>query len=460
MLNIPYPKVNDAPGGQLWNNLKNVQFDQNELQKQAVQNEFMRPMAEQNLLAAQLKNQFTPLDMAIRAQNALVYNNRFGNIGMYLRSIGEMPVNQRSAYLAEPENYNFYNNMLEQFKYGMKNPQSQGNILSPEYVASFGIGTPNQNSLPSAYNNLPGMQNALRSLPIGAAQSALGGVSAAMGAPPPPTQLTISPEQAQKLAQAPQNMWNAAQAARAAQPEETAVPERDQQRLAYVQNLVNQKAVPPSLRERLSNVISMESWLLQNKDEYVRQIENSSEYFGPTGKLKYWRDVMTGRNQDKIKDYNVLSESIIPELTSLNNRVGKLGATDKQREESRGIVSQILNWQLRPGEALKAFNDQLNMVRTVGNSVLDANEPLFKGVNKKLYKFNLEKQNYIPDEVIRRVEQKANGTYKSPAQSSRNSGQLRPPPGKILVEFNGRKGYMPANNWKPELEKEGYRRLS
>lgn len=464
-MDIPFPRRDEEAGGPLWNNIRNAQLAKYDLENKGVQNAFMRPMAEQNLLAQKLKNQFTPLDMAIRAQNALVYNNRFGNIGMYLRSIGEMPAAERSAYLAQPENYNFYNNMLEQFKYGMKNPQSQGNILTPEYVASFGIGTQNQNNLPQTYENGGMPQNALRGmgmpqgLPGGGMTQGMGVPPVAPGSPQPPTDLTISPQQAQKLAQAPQNMWDAAQAAKMAQSSEVQVPERDQARLNYLQLLVNQKAVPASLKERLSNVVSMESWLMQNKDEYVRLVESSSEYFGPTGKLKYWRDVITGRNQDKVKDYNVLTQSIIPELTSLNNRIGKLGATDKQRAESRGIVNQITNWQLRPGKALRAFNDQLNMVRSVGNSVVDANEPIFKGVNKQIYNFNLEKQNYIPNEVIQRVEQKANGAYKT-QQPFENTPQLQAPPGKILVEYQGRKGYLPADKWGKELEAKGYRRIS
>lgn len=437
------PRLSDAPGGGIWNVIKNTQSDVNALNRQAIDNEFARPMAEANLQGVQLKNKFLPLDMGIRAQNAMVHANRFGEVGQYLRSVAQMPASEKSLYFADPKNWDFHTQMMEEFKQGVNNPQnSNQNILTPEFLGAFGLGQPTNALSQGAGGREPLANNPLLTMPGEEEVSPVNPLSR-RGLVPPPSQRLINAEDAKKLL---------------GQPGFTSGEEQGDKRQDTLarQAGVNKKLASRQMNQRANNALVIDDWLMSNRDKISHAFVNASKYSGLINQGKKGLDMLLNRDPKAYEDYVYANTAIIPHLVSQIKAMENLGATDSQREEMRGLVNALNKWSLRPKEALQTLNKQIGTLMDISDSVFNAAEPRFKGVFREQAKLPKLEGDYISPDLI---EQSANKAATAKGNTGTKDWIFTLPKGEIaVINKNGIQGSIPESQW-AKAEKAGYKRI-
>lgn len=85
------------------------------------------------------ETQFIPLKYAIQAENAMRNNSRFGGAYQYLKAIADLPAEQRSVWLGNPENYDTYMQMINELHGSMSSKQGSSSLLTPALLKRVGL---------------------------------------------------------------------------------------------------------------------------------------------------------------------------------------------------------------------------------------------------------------------------------------------------------------------------------
>lgn len=159
--------------------------------------------------ARNAETQFIPLKYAIQAENAIRNNTRFGGSYQYLKSVADMPADQKAIWMANPENYAQYQAEIQNLHSSMANTQAQGgtsNLITPALLKRVGLESLSQDIIgaaPATGVVVSGNKGGLAA-PLNANQ---GGLPAQQNGAPPvvvnvPNQMTpITPQASQMMQQ-------------------------------------------------------------------------------------------------------------------------------------------------------------------------------------------------------------------------------------------------------------------
>lgn len=101
--------------------------------------------------AKNAETQFVPLKYAIQAENAMRNNSRFGGSYQYLKSIADLPADQRTLYLADPANNQQYMDMIQNLHSSVSGNGGSGqggsSLITPALLKRVGLETLSQDIL-------------------------------------------------------------------------------------------------------------------------------------------------------------------------------------------------------------------------------------------------------------------------------------------------------------------------
>lgn len=396
--------------------------------------------------AADLK--FTPVKYAIEVENAMRNNSRFGGAYQYLKSVADLPAEQRSAFLADPDNYNQYMEMIGQLHESVKTNRTS--VLTPSLLKQAGLNSIAEdvmsNAPPSAANapslpvsgglSAPLNNNATMNAPVGAQPSVnvnvpqqipsamppqmqTGGMAAPLprmtpiGASPvmPPPQMTpmaqppIQPPMQPQAAPMPQgggNMPMGNQPPVAPQPQVPDVKQvpglvdrvmstptdqltpSDKTYLSFMA-VTNKKMAGAPATNRAVGAVTLEKFIQDNKDIFADRLKNASLYAGWLGKGKEYADKLSGKQPQTLQDYNWVVNDFIPQLANNVRIMEKLSITPHQQEQINNMTQAAFKWYQSPESAIKYINMNFDMFSREAQAALDAAQPYQKGVLEKLY---------------------------------------------------------------------------
>ena len=159
--------------------------------------------------ARKAETQFIPLKYAIQAENAIRNNSRFGGSYQYLKSVADLPADQKAIWMANPDNYAQYQAEIQNLHASMANNQAQGgssSLITPALLKRVGLESLSQDivgAAPSTGVVVSGNKGGLAA-PLNANQ---GGLPAQQNGAPPvvvnmPNQMTpITPQASQFMQQ-------------------------------------------------------------------------------------------------------------------------------------------------------------------------------------------------------------------------------------------------------------------
>lgn len=390
-------------------------------------NKWYSPNMSSEINARDTQTKFTPLKFAIEAENATKGNSRYDDAQKFMRSLGEMPADQRKVWFADKDNYNYYLQMQEIFKSGIGNQkQNGGNILTPGFLQQFGLGG--------------GMQPPQQGMPQNTSQPlSQGGIGSPMPQMAPQTQGNMAPEQglAQPMS-APQEA-----------PQQMAIPQKgqvnipgvgmvdappsqgqEQQQAGQVnisdsiapnaepppltskertflntQNSANKAQVGAKMWNRAMGAVGLELFVQQNKDVFAPRIENATRYAGVMGKGQKAIDQLKKETPEAYKDYLWVTQDFIPNLSNNVRIMEGLANTNEQTDLLNDMNKSFLRWDVDPKTAVKYINMGMDMFSRQGRSILDAAQPVAPGVLERLNGIkSVEKSgNYVGKQDAREV---------------------------------------------------------
>ncbi|NHJ41452.1 MAG: hypothetical protein FK731_15585, partial [Asgard group archaeon] len=322
--------------------------------------------AAQTSLAEQ-QAKFTPLQYALQAQKQQQLGSRFGPLYQLARMVMALPQATRSQWIKENP--------------GLWDVLSQAGtqaLQPPEGVAS------------------PAVQQLMQQLIPGAAQ-----------AQPQVQGLTLTPDQMQKVASQLQTLQKVkpavSEVSRQVTPEAQPVSEQyslgteslapgftlTPPQTAKLEDAAaleaNEKAVVPQMNRRAQNAVQLEKWSMQNRDEMAPMVNQALEYAGAKGKGQRYFDSWLNKNPDATSSWDWYNTTFTTSLSNAIRLMEGMGATDQQKKELQGMIMQANNILSNPKRAGMAINKMMNTFSEITDSVLQAAEPLNKGVYRKVY---------------------------------------------------------------------------
>lgn len=110
---------------------------------QGLVNKWYAPNIQSEINAKNAETQFTPLKYAIQAENAMRNNSRFGGSYQYLKSVADLPAEQRSIWMANPDNYTQYQAEIQNLHNSMSNQGAGGggssSLITPALLKRVGL---------------------------------------------------------------------------------------------------------------------------------------------------------------------------------------------------------------------------------------------------------------------------------------------------------------------------------
>jgi hypothetical protein len=291
----------------------------------------------------QQKTKYTPLELAIKAQNSARENSRFNGAYQLNKTLSEMPQADRSGWIARhPEEYNLMlNNLLEASRTPL-----------PDYITQTAKGLLPQNP-----------QNPMLSQQLQQTQY--------QDRPVAGKAFQENVNQTDQNNQTNQNNPNTDMS--------------DSDALKYgLQDSANKQATTGQTRQRAEAAVTYEQWLDKNREKYSKAIRTSAKYAGWAGKGQEYLDKLSGSNPDDYNDLVWLKTSFVPNAINQVRRLEGLSSSNKQRQELHETLGALQRFDLDPENALKAFNSQLNTTREISDAVINTAEPRFKGVMRRM----------------------------------------------------------------------------
>lgn len=348
-----------------------------------------------------LENKYAPLETAIKAQNALAYSGRMGGINTFLRSISELPVKERQAYLANPENRKNYMTMIEQFRTGNNNPVNQ--VVTPALLQEAGFGNNAQQENKNPFSGmlmklLGGAQND-NSLNQSQPQMQSQGMPQQQEPMPDPSQKgaefgevnKVSDEEANRILDERSN-----ESAAKTDTVEPIVPQGDEglinspklsakdRDLLNSQLMTNNNSVSTTIKNRADNAIAFEGFLQKSRPQIAKAFNDAFKYNALYGRGKNWLDKFKTNQPEEYQNYILARDSLTPLIGNGIRFLENMGISHEAQEETKKMVSAINKLDTSPETAKKTFNENMKALYNLSEGVLDAAEPAHPGVRRKL----------------------------------------------------------------------------
>lgn len=467
---------------------------------QNIINKYEPRKLEADINSTETNTRFTPLKYGIEAENAVRQNSRYGGAYQYLKSISDMPAAQKAVYLADPENYQNYMQVVQTLKEGtgaMGGPQ----VLTPQFLKQFNLGngvmppqqggglagTPNAPMPSPVMGNMgqggapipmpqggglgapvappqgmpPGMPQGQPAalppnmaprgpdsplppdnmLPPAMQQGTPGG---GLGAPMTPSPVAtpaapITPDQATLAANTGINPQQAQMIGENATNEALTPKQRTQ--LGF-QAIANQKIAGAPMTNRAMGAVALEKWIQDNQETFAPRIENAAKYAGALGQGQAAVDRLKKETPDSYVDYDWVVHDFIPNLGNNVKVMEKLASSDQQRKALNDMTQSAFKWDLDPKAAIKYLNMNFDMFGRESQAILNAAQPQFPGVLEKLNNVKpMKGQDYV-------------GANRSTAPTGgANAGMVQVTDGK-------RTGWIPAANLDKALKIPGVKKVS
>ncbi len=341
---------------------------------------------------ADTETQFMPLDYAIRASQVMNTGGRFGQAYQLQKALSSMPQSARDTWIAN--NQDAYNQMVSDL--GNKALQGQTNIGAnalASQLQKFFPGTDQQmaiqpqdyNKLAVAVNQSGGSAQMNPNVPVQEQQpSAQANISAAL-------------QQVQQPGIQPQQQGAAGFGS---------TPQQTEQLRDIGLYSANDKMLTNQQKQRRDSAITLESWFYNNAQdetagrdkqaEYVRRINNAVQYAGVLGKGKKTADEWLNRHPDAIADLDWYDNTFSINASNQLRMMEKMGVgTDQQRDELNEMIKPIQNIRSNPQRAKTAINRYIGTVQDISDAVMNASEPVAKGVTRKMAGLKPQKGDYL-----------------------------------------------------------------
>lgn len=408
---LPLPSVlsNVGPGGRFFTDYNAVTQANLENQKNA------------------LANQFSPLSEAIKAQNALSYGSRMGNLNQFFKAFAEMPVAERQAYLADQKQRAQYMDMIRQFQSGINNPQMNNNVLTPDFLKQFNFSGGQQPGfggilgaiMNAIGNKQPQPANAL--LDQGAPQTP---ANAIYNPPAMPEQqsVPVAPisnkqaiDTANKAAGTPPQ-GNAANQPMATisddpyqngytDPKQSDVifpqPIRNQdERGAYASQMMsNNQAIGKVQAARADGADTFDKFVIDNRPLITKQINDAFHYQGIYGRGKNWLDKLKHNQPQAYANYKAAS-AIIENLANQIKFMEHMASSNEQRESAREMVTALDQLDQSPETAARILNTNMRTLMQLSKTIRSVAEPRYPGARARLFNIGDLKGDYINSNIL------------------------------------------------------------
>lgn len=345
----------------------------------------------------QAETQYMPLEEAIKAQNAVRMGSRFGGAYQLAKSLNEMDPSVRAAWIAN--NQDAYNQMLTQLgNQGNQNADVLNAVVNKTFGGIAGP-MPTASASPSPIPTNPGYAPppSAASMPMGGIAGPIaspnvtsaGYMPSGMGAlnPNSPTAMVNSAmTPPQGLAATPQSIANQISTPMGQTQLFQPMTDDQNQKIQWASQLAaNRKAVTASMNNRVDNAVAMELWLNQNKDRYARAMASASRYSGLLGQGALGLQQLAQTDPQAYDDYTWMTTNFMPNLSNQVKLMEKMAGTDDQRDELHKLTGAQMNWTQNPQAAVNSMNNAIGTVQSISDSVMQAAEPNFKGVYRKMY---------------------------------------------------------------------------
>jgi len=409
-LGIPLPKVvaDVGPGGGIPSAVNAL----NEIQKQTI------------------ANRLAPLEQMIKAQNALAYTSKTGNIGTYLRALSQMPVAERQAYLADPANRQNYMAMLEQFRTGVNQPDG-GNVLTPQYIQSVmggGGGMGGGNDIFSYLGNKifgGGQQNAMAQPPQQAPQQ-----SQMQGNPMAQNQVDDYEQILNPMAQAgqaPQAQTPIQQPVQLPQTTSQEMPQKEgqqykspieripssddikkqQESLTHKQRDglraqmdTNNKSIGKAMQKRADASTAFDVFMMTHRKEIAQVFSKAFYYNHLYGRAANWMDRFKSEQPEEYADYQKAKKSLIPLIGNGIRFIEDMGVSHEAQLDAKAQAEANLGKLDTSLEtALELFNSHIRALGDLSHGIMTAAEPTYPGVRRKLSGVPEFPKEFIPKET-------------------------------------------------------------
>lgn len=389
-MDLPLPSVipDAQPGGTAFNVFQHIMNVSNALKK------------------GQIENQLAPLESAVKAQNALSYGNRTGNIGLFLRGIAQMPAKERQAYLADPRNRSQYMNMLDQFKSSMNNPLSSGQIITPELLNRSGLGgNSNGNENGNAMNSIP---EAMNQSPSNAFNDSnpmpeqLSRNNNALNEDPNQTDYNIASDNQQPSI----DIMKAASMASTepmASTDQDLIPapkiSQNDRALLNAQMRDNENQSGSVQSNRAKGAATLDRFLMDNRPEFKKVFSDAVKYSQFYGKGKKLLDGLKKNQPEEYANLIFFQKKLRNDVANQIKFQEKMGATNTQLEHAADMLGAVDDMFTSPDTAMRVMNKSISSMFKLSDAIYNVAETAHPGVYKKLFQIPTLKGDYIPQSM-------------------------------------------------------------
>jgi len=328
---------------------------------------------------------------------------------MFLRGISQMPAAERQAYLADPTNRQNYMKMLEDFRSGIgKEGQGGGNLLTPEYVNSFGLGSQGDNgSNDNAMNFNPikkigAIVNALTGNTQQPQQQSQPGNLQQPSAPMPQNNNGLSQDDINDTHIPTTEESNGNNLTPPEQPpmqldmewpQPLSPKERD---TLSSQLLSNKNAAGKVQSARAEGAATLDKFLLDNRAEFSKVINDAIKYQGLYGRGARWLDKFKENQPEEYANFMSVKTSLTEHLGNQIRFMEHMGATDAQSKAAEDMSIGLDKLDQSPETSRKVINKSLGTLFKLSDAVYNVAEPRYPGVYKKLHGIPTLKGDYLP----------------------------------------------------------------
>jgi hypothetical protein len=149
------------------------------------------------------------------------------------------------------------------------------------------------------------------------------------------------------------------------------------------------KLIGTQQRRRADASVTLEKWLLDNRERYAPMINDATKFAGLIGRGLSLQDAISQTSPEAYTNYKLFKTSFVPNLANQMRMQEGMGATDQQTKILEQMYQAGLNIDQNPDGAKKMINQAIKMTQDVGDAVFQGSEPIHKGIHRKM--FGLEK---------------------------------------------------------------------
>lgn len=298
---------------------------------------------------------FTPLDYAIKTQNALRMGSRFGDAYALHQQLMGLPKAARDTWIADHSNE--YSTMINTLANSSMNPKTD--FLSGLAGKYF----------PNAVN------------PDNQAGSSPQGLSA------PPVSMPQAIPGAQN---------NSPNAPPVVKPQFDSTPESLDRMKRAAQISANNDIIPNKAKVQATAAANLDNWLDQNQSDYSQKIKNVSKYAGALGKGSLTLDALKAKNPQAYQDWQWFNNTFKNNIDALITQMEGLSINEGQQKRLIQLSSGMFNnMTTDPESSVKQFNEFIRMAKEISKQRINTAQPLYKDTYKESYGYKGDDKPYV-----------------------------------------------------------------